>query len=144
MAAGSPGAKRIDERLGRSLRRRPWVWLTSTLVLIAIVWSAGATAFATEHRAWPDWLTVGFVAYGLLAVTVLVPRVVAPHSRQKISEDRLALLQWSFALAPFVVGFVGLALGGHSWSITIAFIATAVLLAYTALTAREGERSTTS
>jgi hypothetical protein len=130
----------MDERLGQSLRRYTWVWLAGTLVLMCSVWSTLATVTGENgRRAWLDWLILAFAAYGVLAVTVLVPRVVVPHSRGRTSEDRSSLMRWAFAIAPFLGGVGGLMLGSHQWAMTVASLTTAVLLVYTAITIRDGE-----
>lgn len=127
----------LGERVGRSLRQRPWIWLALTLVAMLVAWSAGATAFSdSREQAWADSLAVGLVAYCLVAMLVLLPLVVVPRSRENFTDNRLALIRWSLGTAAFLVGFASLALGGHAWSVSIAFVSSTLMLSYTAATAR--------
>jgi hypothetical protein len=83
-------------------------------------------------------MTVAFVGYGLVAI-VVVPHVIIPRSSERLPESRVALLRWSLALMPFLGGFAGLAAGAHPWSMALAFVATTVLLVYTAAGVRQRE-----
>jgi hypothetical protein len=130
----------VAERLGQSLRLRPWVWLTATFGVLAFLWLFAATASPpTQRNSWADWMTVAFVGYGLVAIVVAVPHLIIPRSTGRVPESRLALMRWSLALSPFLGGFAGLAAGAHAWSMALAFVATTLLLVYTAAGVRERE-----
>lgn len=132
---GSPDRDRLDERIGQSLRARRWVWFGGTVVAFVLLWSSGTDAFAdNEHESWADWVTLAFMAYALITVVFLVPRFVIPRAEQQASANRLAVMRWAFAVAPFLVGFALFGAGAHAWAMAVAVGVSTLALAFTAMT----------
>jgi hypothetical protein len=137
MRTGSVDDGRFQDRLGYSLRREPWRWLLALVVAMAIIFSACADALGDRNlHAWADCAVAAFVAYGAIAVVVLVPRFVVPHGGNDALLNRTTVIRWSCALAISVIGLGGLALGAHTWLAGLAMVGSALALVYTALACR--------
>ena len=124
----------IAERLGASLRRGPYVWVALTLALFLLVLPGLSPLVEDQDKAktWIAVVAIGFIAYAVVAALVLVPRFVLARSRQTKTENQIAVMRWSFAATPFVVGCGAVAVNAKQWIIGIGFLTSVVLLVATA------------
>ena len=110
-----PEAQRhsVSRRLGAVLLRAPYGSAAATTVALLLVLSAFTTTLNREStRPWLDWVVLALAAYTVLASLILVPKIVLPRARPPQSNERVALMRWSFALAAFPFGLVAWELGG--------------------------------
>jgi hypothetical protein len=121
--------KRTTERLGASLRRAPYVWLTLTILLyFAIESPVAATVTRPSDASTPVALAAAVVmALAAFWAAVLVPRHMVPKLRLKMSEDEIALIRWFYTATPLLVGIVAVALGGQSWAFVLGFLVSVAL-----------------
>jgi hypothetical protein len=113
---------RVGERLGASLRRAPYVWLALTILLYFMIESPVA-AIVTRPSDASTPLAAAAAAVIALAVVwseVLVPRLIAPRLRLRMSEDEIALICWGYGAIPLAVGISAVASaasrGRSSWA----------------------------
>jgi hypothetical protein len=115
-------------RVAGRAKRAPIVVAALTIAALVVVWDSGHEAFGAGGTAsWLDWVVIGFLAYGVVASVYLVPRYVIPQAVAK-GYQRVALLGWSFAMSPFLIGFGAWATGADEWVATASLIGSALLL----------------
>ena len=125
----------VSDRLGAVLRRAPYISAAATTVALLLVLSAFTTTVEREStRPWPDWVVLALAAYTVLATLILVPKIVVPRARPPQSNERAALMRWSFALSAFPFGLVAWELGAHDWALGAGTLVSVVLLVLTART----------
>lgn len=126
----------VGDRMGASLRRAPFVWLASTVMLFVIVNTPVRVLAQDRDRASTAVAFVGtaFIVYAVI-VWVLTPRLMA-RSKVPVPPDRILMLRWTIASCPYLAGVAAVAAGGQQWSYGLGFIASLVLLAQTARQAR--------
>jgi hypothetical protein len=113
----------LGERLGGLIRRSPFIAAVVTFVPLLILWSVGHNAFdAQSNRVWANWLALAFIAYAIISLFVLVPRMT------RIGPDKLAFIRWAIAYSPFLYGLCGVALGAAEWVFAVGLIGSAFLL----------------
>ncbi len=122
----------VYDRVGASMRRAPYVWLTTTLLLMLLMNSALRTVLMGEKQS-NSVVAIGaalFGAYSIL-VWVLWPRM-ASRAKKSISTDGIVVVRWVFASMPYWVGLVAVILGGRRWCYGFGFVVSVVLLVLTA------------
>ena len=131
----------LAERAGASIRRAPYVWLALTLLLFVMLASALTPMVdAQRHpRAWIAWTASALIAYSVWSWWFMFrSRRMLQRLRDRMPEDRVAAGRWSWACAPFLCGFGGVAAGGDQWVAGIGFVVSAFLLV---LAARDTARA---
>jgi len=115
---------------GDSLRRAPFVWYGITLLALAVILRTELGVTSDVHRSqdWFAWAAAGFIAYDVLVVFVLWPRVVVPRAHVKPSVERAAALSWTFGVVPVLVGGSAAMASGRAWIAIVGFGVSAVLL----------------
>jgi hypothetical protein len=113
----------------RVLQRKPYVIAVVAAVLFLVVWNAGRQVFDSKgERGWLDWVVVGFIAYAVVGLVVLIPRSMAPRMVQRRRGETLAATRLAFALSPFLIALGAWGSGADEWSATVALGAAVVLL----------------
>jgi hypothetical protein len=100
-------------RLGRSLRRAPYVWGALTFVVWLYMLSALSPLVEDDRNAktWIAVVAACLIAYSLIVALVLWPRLVIGRAKLPTSDDQIAVIRWTFATTPFLVGLGSVAVG---------------------------------
>jgi hypothetical protein len=126
----------LDERLGASLRRAPYVWaVLTTLLYLMLVQPASEIVTRPVDASTPIAIAAAaLIAYAVVASLVLVPRFIVPRLETKRSENHIALLRWVFTATPVIVGFSAVGFGGQPWAFVLGLVVSVALTIYTART----------
>jgi hypothetical protein len=119
----------IAERLGASLERSPYVWLVATVLSFMILLS-GLAPIAKSLGSGNTTIAIvaaGFILYSV-AAWVMFPRVVAKREKRASSPAADAYIVWTFAAAPFLIGYGAVAAGGEQWRVALGFVVSIGLL----------------
>jgi O-antigen/teichoic acid export membrane protein len=136
---GVPETQRhsVSDRMGAVLRRAPYASAGATTVALLLVLSTFTTTVERgSTRPWLDWVVLALAAYTVLVSLILVPKIVLPRARLAQSNERVALMRWSFALSAFLFGLGAWSLGAHDWALVSGTLVSVVLLVLTARTLR--------
>lgn len=121
----------VYDRVGASMRRAPYVWLSATLLLILLMNSALRRALIDEEK---ESSIVAIVAAASSAYSVVVwamwPGLMA-RAKKRVPTERTVVVRWMFASMPFWSGFVAVILGGQRWCYGVGLIASVVLVVLT-------------
>jgi hypothetical protein len=119
----------VAERVGASIRRAPYVWAGLTLLLFLLMLTpAGVLAVPKSGAS----QAVGIVAAGLITYCVVAWTFVLPRMKARpgktLSSERSAMLLWSYACTPFLIGFGALAASGPQWALAVGFLTSSALI----------------
>lgn len=129
-------------RLGRSLRRAPYVWGALTFVAWLYMLSALSPLVEDERNAktWIAVVAACLIAYSLIVALVLWPRLVIGRAKLPTSDDQIAVIRWTFATTPFLVGLGSVAVGGKQWAAALGLAASTVQVVLAARQIRRDAR----
>ena len=133
----------MNERLGASLRRAPYVWLALT-ILVYFMMESPVSAIVTRpsDASTPVALAAApVIAFAVVWSEILVPRIIVPKLRLRMSDDEVALICWVYAAIPLVVGIAAVAFGGQSWAFVLGFLVSVALTIQTARAIRQTSRA---
>jgi cobalamin synthase len=118
------------ERVGASLLRAPYAWLALTLVfLIAFVALAGLPLLDEQgSAAWMGWVAVGLIVYTVGTALFLASDKMASRARERMTDDRYAVVRWVTGVSPALFGVAGTAGNGEGWPLALGLLASACLL----------------
>lgn len=122
---------KLYERVDASLRRAPYVWLALTLVVIIAVMIPAARPLVEEKpgsASWISWVALALIVYTCGAGLFFSSPQRASRTRNRMTDDRFAVVQWTFGVAPTLFGFAGTAGNGKGWPLAIGVLASAILL----------------
>ena len=132
----------LAERLGASLRRAPYVWLVLT-ILVYLMLSQPVSTIVTRPRDARTPIAIAaavIMTFGVVWSTLLVPRLVIPKSQPKRSDNQIALMRWTLAAVPLVVGIGAVAFGGQPWAFVLGAVVSLVLTLQVARTVNQEVR----
>ena len=118
------------------------MWLTLTLALIVLALTP-LSALANDHDEASGGLAVGatvLITYGALTSLVIAPRKIFPKLRSERPENEAAVLRWTLAVAPFLIGCGAVSAGAQQWSLSAGILVSVVLLVVAARSLRRAER----
>jgi hypothetical protein len=116
---------KVDERLGASLRRAPYVWLVATLLGYFLLIEPLEQVVDDSRHASTAWAVVGAV---MIAWGTGLALFAEPRMRAHQNDDKTATLRWVLAVSPFLLGYGATAVGGQSWVYALGFIVSLALL----------------
>ena len=119
----------LFERAGASLRRAPYVWLIAT-ILLTFVTNDGLLRIAenNRHPSTPIAIIAAFAIAYATVLAVIFPRVGLRKPSPTLTENRLAVLRWIFALTPYLLGYCAVAIGSQQWPYGLGLVTSLTLL----------------
>jgi hypothetical protein len=123
----------LVERLGTSLQRSPYVWLVAT-VLSFVMLLSGLAPMAKSPGSGSTALAIvaaGFILYGI-AAWAMFPRLRGRSRKAAPSTEVMGYILWTFAAAPFLIGWAAVAAGAEQWAVGLGFVVSVGLLVATA------------
>jgi len=125
------------ERLSKSLRSAPYVWLAAT-VLWLLLMNSGVVRIAKAPGHGSNGLALVGLGFGTIGV-VLWMLLHTRRLRRDIQVPTFIVARWLLATVPFAFAWVTVADGAEQWVIAFGFASSVVLLVIAAVrTRREG------
>ena len=124
----------LNERLGASLRRSPYVWTVATILFFFVMMDAlnEIEKDYTSTSAPLAFLGLGIIVADLFFALVVLPHQTARGAPSTRSTNTVALMNWTFAVSAFWAGYAAVAAGGQQWVLAIGWITSVALLVRTA------------
>ncbi len=118
--------------MGGTLRRRPYLWLVMTVLLLAFFVSGGPPEGHSRHSLVLTIAALAVQAYSLVAGLVLWPRLVERRG-PALPPSTIAYIRWSLGLVPTLVGIAGATLGAAGWVAVLGLAESVAVLTVTAV-----------
>jgi hypothetical protein len=129
-SAGEQSSKAPVARAGRALQRSPYAWLAVAILLfIAMLGPVGTTVDDRENASFA--LAVAASAWIVVTTALAIltfPRFIYPLLEAERGGDHVAVLRWTLAISPFLVGVSAVIAGAEQWCLSIGFAASLALL----------------